>query len=123
MPALIDLVDPATFAGDEPVGVCAVSRSMLPGPIGGQEWSYLSGRLWSRLLKLGEAYELHFARVVEPIIDTVLAPEQCESLLRELEFLDGVISDPALHQAIGVISAEALRVTGKPDFRLVLSPP
>ncbi len=123
MPVHVDLVDPQTFDGDEPVGICAVPHAALPGPIEELEWRYVSERLWNRVLKLGEAYELHFAQVVEPVIDTVLVAEQCESLVQELAFLANMICDPALRHAIGIISAQAQRVTREPEFRLVLSPP
>jgi len=123
MKDLSDLLKPETFEKDEPVGIAAVAVALLPGPIDESNWKYISERLWSRLLCLGAAYQLHFHHVMEPVIDTVLLPEQCESLAKELHFLIDVTTDPALQQAIGVFIQEARTVVNRPHMRLVISPP
>lgn len=122
-PSFIALLVPETFATDEPVGVVAVPQSALPGPLVESEWQYISERMWQRLLFLGQAYGLHFSKVTEPVIDSVLLPEQCQSLIEELAFLRSIVSDPALHQALNVIVAKAEAVARSPGYRLVLSPP
>ena len=71
------LISPSEFADDEPVDFAAVDESQLPGPIEEKYWVHISERLWSRLLSFGTAYNLHFSQVIEPVIDTVLRPEQC----------------------------------------------
>lgn len=117
------LTDPAEFAEDEPVEFAAVEKDLLPGPIDPEYWVCISERLWSRILSYGAAYELHFQQVIEPVIDTVLGPEQCESLREELEFLIFVAKDPALSDAISVFLTEVGKVVNRQSMRLVISPP
>lgn len=96
---------------------------MLPGPIEREYWVHISERLWERLLSLGTAYSLHFSQTIEPIIDTVLGPEQCSSFEEELVFLAGIINDPALTEALIVMQKELSKVIGRKNMRLVISPP
>ncbi len=119
----LKLVDPSEFIDDEPVEFAAVDEELLPGPIDRKYWVYISERLWSRLLSMGSAYDLHCVRTLEPIIDAVLRPEQCESLVEEIEFLKGVVNDQALIEAIDVIYSEAVKVLNRKWMRLVISPP
>jgi len=117
------LTNPDEFSGDEPVEFAAVDKGLLPGPIDSGLWVNISERLWQRLLSYGAAYELHFTQVVEPVIDTVLMPEQCESLVEELEFLAEITDDLAFKQALSVIVGVANKVTNRKNMRLVISPP
>ncbi|MCX2780592.1 hypothetical protein [Microbulbifer thermotolerans] len=84
----------------------------------------MSERLWSRLLSYGAAYELHFQKIVEPIIDTVFDPEQCESFSEELEFLMEVTNDQAFSDALLAIHAEAEveKVINQKQMRFIISP-
>ena len=117
------LINPAEFADDEPVEFAAVEKDLLPGPIEAKYWVHISERLWSRILSYGAAYELHFQQAIEPVIDTVLGPEQCESLGEELGFLTTVAKDPALSEALLVVLAEVGKVVNRQSMRLVISPP
>ena len=114
---------PETYADDEPVGFAAVEASSLPGPVPDAHWSYVPEPLWQRVLSLGNAYRLHFAQVVEPVIDTVLDSSQCQSLCIELEFLSGIVTDPAAAGAFAVLLEHAHRVSRQPSLRLIISPP
>ena len=116
-------LDPATYTKDEPVGIAAVARQELPGPFPDQRWRYIPERLWARILNLGAAYELHFAQVFEPTIDTVVAAAQCDAVEEELRFLSAVIRDEALMSALGVILDEMAKVRGHSTMALVVSPP
>ncbi len=118
-----DLLRPEFFANDEPVGIAAVPISQMPGPTADCSWVYVSERLWSRLLAVGAGYGLHFSEVIEPVIDTVLNAQQCESLLEELKFLKSVLADAALGQVMDAISTEASTVVRSQKLCLVLSPP
>ncbi|WP_162926280.1 hypothetical protein [Teredinibacter purpureus] len=118
-----NLLSPLEFEDDVTVEVAAISSELLPGPISEDNWVHLSERLWNRVLFLGQAYELHFSQVIEPVIDTVLGPEQCESLLEELEFLQHVSTDPALDKTITSLANECGKVINRVGMRLVLSPP
>ncbi|MBO2582805.1 hypothetical protein [Shewanella algae] len=111
------------FTDDEPVELAAVDKDLLPGPIESKYWVCISERLWSRLLSYGTAYELHFQQVIEPIIDTVIGSEQCESFVEELEFLMGVTKDHAFLEALSVVRREAGKVINRRNMRLVISPP
>ncbi|MDO6424907.1 hypothetical protein [Saccharophagus degradans] len=117
------LIQSSEFIDDEPVGFAAVNMDMLPGPIDEKFWGQISERLWSRLLSIGAAYDLHFSQAIEPIIDSVLGPEQCDSFNEELEFLSGIVNDPAFAEAIQVIRSEVSKVLNRKDMRLVISPP
>ena len=120
--ALRDRLRLGYFPGDEPVGVAAVAERDLPGPIDEREWRYVPERLWNRLLRVGHTYDLSFAQVLEPSIDTVLDRSQCESLAQEMAFV-ATVSDETLRDAIGLIldrTEEVLRGTRQ---RLVISPP
>ena len=116
-------LDPGTYADDEPVGLGVAEARLLPGPLPDECWAYIPESLWQRLLSLGHAYQLHFAQVTEPVIDTVLEPSQCESLCGELEFLASIVSDPAAQKAIAELHRCAGRVARKPSLRLIISPP
>ena len=117
------LIQPSEFINDEPVEFAAVNKDLLPGPIDENFWVQISERLWSRLLSIGAAYNLHFSQTIEPIIDSVLGPEQCDSFNEELEFLSGIVNDPAFAEAIQVIRSEVSKVINRKDMRLVISPP
>lgn len=82
-------LDPATYSQDEPVGVAAVLQEELPGPLPNERWQYIPERMWNRILPLGSAYELHFAAVLEPVVDTVLNTTQCATVEEELRFPGG----------------------------------
>ena len=116
-------LEPNTYADDEPVGIGVAEAQLLPGPLPDECWSYIPEPLWQRLLALGQAYQLHFAQVAEPVIDTVLEPAQCHSLCRELEFLEGLVSDPAAQGVIAELHRSAARVARAPTLRLIISPP
>ena len=118
-----ELINPAEFTEDEPVEFAAVEKDQLPGPIEAKYWVHISERLWFRLLSYGAAYELHFQQAIEPVIDSVFGPEQCESLGEELEFLIKVANDPALSEALAVILTEVGKVVNRPSMCLVISPP
>lgn len=117
------LTNPEEFVDDVSTDFAAVEKGLLPGPIESTFWINISERLWHRLIAYGAAYELHFQQVIEPVIDTVLMPEQCESLVEELEFLLGIVDDPAFEQALGTILNVAGQVINRKDMRLVISPP
>ena len=117
------LTSPYEFSDDEPVEFAAVDEGLLPGPIEQNLWVHISERLWSRILFFGSAYCLHFSQTIEPVIDTVLRPEQCESMLEELEFLMGVVNDAALLEALSAVRREAKKVIRRNNMRLVISPP
>lgn len=120
---LRDQLEPTTFADDEPVGVVGVPTKDLPGPVAEDQWHYVPEPLWNRLICLGNAYNLHFAQLVEPAIDTVLNSVQCHSLCEELTFLRDVVADPAAHAAISTVVAQATVVARSSSMSLVISPP
>ena|SRR2546425_2416809 len=121
--ALSDRLHPDTYSDDEPVGVAGVPKRELPGPLAAELWQYIPQQMWHRLLTLGRAYDLHFAAVIDPIIDTVLDPIQCDSFDEELRFVMGVVNDSALGAAITVILGQVAKVRGRSGMALVLSPP
>ena len=116
-------LDPATYSGDEPVGVAAVPKEALPGPLPNEWLQYIPERIWNRILHLGSAYELHFAAVLEPIVDTVLDPTQCETVDEELRFLAAILDDDALKSALSIILGEVAKIRGRSGMALVFSPP
>jgi hypothetical protein len=116
-------LNPATYSGDEPVGVAAVPKGELPGPLPKERWQYIPERMWMRLLQLGHAYELHFAAIVDPVVDTVLDPVQCESVDEELRFLAAVVNDDALSSALRTILGELAKVRNRSEMALIFSPP
>lgn len=120
---LAERLNPATYKGDEPVGVAAVPRGELPGPISDEKWRYIPERVWNRILHLGAAYELHYAATLEPVIDTVLDSTQWESMEPEFRFISEVVGDHAVRSALSVIVEEGQKVSGRPAMALVLSPP
>lgn len=117
------LTNPAEFEEDVATEFSAVDQDSLPGPIESSLWVHVPERLWHRLISYGAAYELHFNQIVEPGIDTVLVPDQCESLIEELEFLLGIVNDPAFEQALVTVIHVAGQVINRKDMRLVISPP
>ena len=117
------LTHPSEFLDDELVALAVIDKELLPGPIEQKYWVHISERLWQRLLSLGAAYNLHFTQVVDPVIDTVLGPEQCDSFDVELEFLAGVVNDPAFFETLLVFRAEVGKVINRENMRLVISPP
>jgi hypothetical protein len=116
-------LDPATYVHEEPVGIAVAPASLLPGPLPNGLWSYVPEPLWQRLLSLGHAYNLHFAQVAEPVIDTVLESRQCQAFQGELAFLSRVISDPAVEQVLTLLQQQATRVSRDSSLRLIISPP
>jgi len=114
---------PSTYSDDEPVGVAGVPKEELPGPLPAERWQYIPQQMWHRLLGLGRAYDLHFAGVIDSVVDTVLDPVQCESFEEELRFVTEVVNDSALTAAITVILGEVAKVRGRSRMVLVLSPP
>jgi len=116
-------LDPATYSKDEPVGVAAVPKEELPGPVRNERWQYIPERMWNRILQLGSAYELHFAAVLEPVVDTVLDPTQCETVDEELRFLAAILNDDALKSALSIILGEVAKVRGRSGMALLFSPP
>ena len=116
-------LNPATYTGDEPVGVAAVLQKELPGPVPDERWQYIPERMWKRILSLGEAYELHFASTLEPVLDTVLNSTQCDVLEEEFRFLASVMNDAAVREALQVILVEIAKLRGHSDMALVISPP
>jgi hypothetical protein len=116
-------LDPATYSEDEPVGIAAVPKEELPGPLPNERWRYIPERIWNRILLLGSAYELHFAAVLEPVVDAVLDPTQCETVDEELRFLAAILNDDALKSALSVILGELVKVRGRSGMALVFSPP
>jgi hypothetical protein len=121
--ALSERLHPDTYSNDEPVGIAGVPTHELPGPLAAERWKYISQQMWHRLLGVGRAYDLHFAEVIDPIVDTVLDSIQCDSLDEELRFIMGVVHDGALNAAITVVLDQVDKVRGRSGMALVLSPP
>jgi hypothetical protein len=99
------------------------AQGTLPGPLPNERWQYIPQRMWNRILQLGSAYELHFAAVLEPVVDTVLDPTQCETVDEELRFLAALLNDDALKSALSIILGEVAKVRGRSGMALVFSPP
>jgi hypothetical protein len=117
------LVAPSEYKNDEVTSFAAISVNELPGPIEDKYWCYTSERLWSRLLSYGAAYDLHYAQSIEPIIDSVLLPEQCDSFSEELVFILSVTTDVALKEFIQLLLAQLNKVINRANMRLIISPP
>lgn len=115
-------LDPATYADDEMVEFAVVRSAGVPAPIDLTQSSQVSERLWHRIMALGTAYALHFPTIIDPTVDTVLNPAQCESLSEELEFLRSLLRDPAAERILATIAALALQVRNRKDLTLVVSP-
>ena len=69
------------------------------------KWVGVPERLASRITTLGEAYELHHLPMIDIYADTIFTTRQCENLKAELQFLSEVVSDPALNEVVGKVSA------------------
>jgi hypothetical protein len=108
MTSYAELLDPKSFAGDEPVRVFVSwpARAENDKPI---RECWVSERLFARLVLLGRAYSLHFGQIVDLDSETSLNHTQCEVLSDELEFLTTLVSDldHALREGIRAISALA----------------
>jgi hypothetical protein len=88
-------VDPATYAHDERVG--AGTSDDYSG------WVYVPDRLFDRMQHLARAYDLHILPGLHPYHRNELNHERTASLIDELEFLAGIVSDGALIEAIVVL--------------------
>lgn len=107
--AFANRLDPATYRSDTEVhfGIAPSGRSP-------ENWLTLPERLIARLTNLGTAYELHHVQMIDIYDDTTLRSQQCEKLYRELEFLAGVIRDPALEETLRAIAGLIKPALGKP---------
>lgn len=82
-----DRLDPATYEDDEPIAIYEED----PGEAGAL---YISERLFSRLVHLGEAYELHHLPLLGRIEPVQLGRAQCVALCDELAFVAERVDDP-----------------------------
>lgn len=108
---------------DEPVGVVVVRQNEFPVVGEDDRWRYIPNAIWRRLIHLGEAYELHFAQICDPVVGATLQPPQAASLAVDLALLRSFIQDQALEAAVDVIAGEAEKLRAAADLRLVISPP
>jgi hypothetical protein len=93
------LLDPSTYADDEPVRV-AVDRAEL----------WVSERVWSRLWHIGCAYDLHLLKLLEGGTDRVtLNANRAAALGDELAFVRTVTTDRVLMATIDDMSDLAVR--------------
>lgn len=122
-PSLPERLDPARFTDDEPVELAVADHDTVAEDIPPDRWVVVSDRLFGRLILLGRAYGLHFASAIDPVGDTSLDAGQCESLLEELQFLSGVVSDPALSEVFAKLIPRADRVARNWNERLYVRPP
>ena len=74
---------PEDHTNDEQVRVLLADRE-----------AWLSERLFRRLVLIGAAYELHLLPLLGE--DATLNAVQAEGLLEELDFVGGLVADPAL---------------------------
>ena len=109
-----DRLEAATYRNDTEVhfGIAPSGRSP-------EKWLALPERLIARLTNLGTAYELHHVQMIDIYDDTTLRSQQCEKLFRELEFLAGVIRDPALEETLRAIAGLIKPALGKPLHLMV----
>lgn len=69
-----------------------------------------------RLIKIGQAYELHILSFLDIHNDTYLNAVQCENLIDELNFISQIINDDLLQQQIKQIlkpANECVKYGGK----------
>lgn len=111
---------PGEFMGDEQVGFAAVDINLLSGPIEEKYWVYISGCLWSRFLYYASDYNQHFGQVVDAVFDTVLGPEECVFFNEELEFVIGIVNEPAFSEALLIVLTEVGKVINQKNLRLVI---
>ena len=109
-----DRLDSTTYENDPEIhfGIAASGRTP-------EDWIALPERLIARLTNLGTAYELHHVQMIDIYDDTTLRSQQCEKLYRELEFLAGIMKDPALEEALKVIAGLIKPALGKPLHLMV----
>jgi len=118
-----ELLDPTAYFDFDVVGVAPIESTKLPGPLAEDDWVYIPQPLWIRLLALGAAYEMKFAEIAEPVIDTVFDSTQCRWLCEELEMIKDLVADPAIGAAISVLHPAADWVAQDTSRSLVVSPP
>lgn len=84
------------------------------------DWTGVPERLVNRLTSLAEAYELHYLPRIDIYGDTVFKNEQCKALDAELQFVRGIVKDPALAKTVDRIS-DLVKTALARSQRLVVS--
>lgn len=115
------LTEVSTFQLDERVGFVDAPSGVRPHAIPESNWAWVPERLWVRLIRLGQAYEMHFASVLELDKDSELNSVQCEHLLEELEYVGKLVNDAALWLQIEQISRVVAREVQNPERSLCVS--
>lgn len=111
------------YSDDEPVGLAAIPKSKLPGPIEDKYWDYIPQAIFHRVLCIGAAYNLHYSQIVDHVVDTVFDTDQCTSFENSLLFIADIVADNALNLAIKKIMEKVKIVKYNKDYVLVISPP
>ena len=116
-------LDPRSFADDEVMGIAAVEAALSVTEVPETSWTFVSERLYERLLSLGQAYSLHFATLLDSHAERKLNSVQCECCLEEVGFLAEVISDPALSGVLEQLLARLVEAARHPNMVIWFSPP
>ena len=77
-------------------------------------WVWIPERLFARMQRLADAYQLHMLPGLDPYARNSLGREQVESLLDELEFIARVVDDAALLAQLEQLRAVAMKVPRDP---------
>ena len=120
------LLNPATFADDEPVLVAAVSGThaqleyeAFSADVVAERWS--PERLFWRIVGLAGTYRLH--RLSMPADDGKahwFNPQQVDGFTDELRFIAAVVVDPAVEAEIREVDAVVRACVECPDAWLVI---
>lgn len=84
-----------------------------------ETWVGVPERLVARLTSMGMAYELHHVQLIDIYDDTTFKSQQCEKLYLELEFLAGIVNDPALREVLNTLGRMLKPALGKPVHLMV----
>lgn len=82
-----------TFKDDVSIEFCIFQVGKEP-----ESCTSVPERLVSRFIHLGHAYNLHISQLVNIYEDVVFNAAQCENLTIEMQFIAGILDDPALFQ-------------------------
>lgn len=111
------------YSDDEPVGIAAVEKSSLPGPIDPVYWRYVPQTAFHRFLSIGEVNGLHFSEVIDHVVDSVLDHMQCLSLENDLKFVLQIAEDDDLRFLVSTLQEMIDRIKSSNSSVLIISPP
>jgi hypothetical protein len=108
-----DLLNIETYKDDVTIefGICQNDKEP-------ESYTSVPESMVSRLVNIGNAYNLHIIQLIDVYDEIHLNATQCQNMFKEMEFIATIINDPALFQGLEPVVYLLSKIEHNPSLSL-----